>query len=51
MEGIFTSDDVQKQLSHETMEYKYINKIWQDEILGKIVENPNALYVATKLSL
>jgi dynein heavy chain len=51
MEGIFTSDDVQKQLSRETTEFKYINKIWQDEILGKIRENPNALYVATKLSL
>jgi hypothetical protein len=51
MEGIFNSDDVQRQLSRETSEFKYINKIWQDEILGKIRENPNALYIATKLSL
>jgi len=51
MEGIFTSDDVQKQLSRETTEFKYINTIWQDEILGKIRENSNALYIATKLSL
>ncbi len=51
MEGIFTSDDVQRQLSRETNEFKYINRIWQDEILAKIRENSNALYVATKLSL
>ena len=50
MEGIFTSDDVQRQLSRETTEFKYINKIWQEEILMKIEENSNALYVATKLN-
>ncbi|CAF0762898.1 unnamed protein product [Adineta steineri] len=51
MEGIFTSDDVQRQLSHETTEFQYINRIWQDEILVKIREHPNVLYVATKLNL
>ncbi|CAF2418248.1 unnamed protein product [Rotaria sp. Silwood2] len=51
MEGIFTSDDVQRQLSRETTEFKYINMIWQDEIIAKIRENSNALYVATKLNL
>lgn len=51
MEGIFTSDDVQRQLSHETREFQYINQIWQDEILAKIRENPNVLYISTKLSM
>jgi hypothetical protein len=50
MEGIFTSDDVQRQLARETTEFKHINTIWQDEIIGKIRENPNALYVSTKMS-
>jgi dynein heavy chain len=50
MEGIFTSDDVQKQLARETTEFQYINQIWQEEILGKIRENPNALYAATKFN-
>jgi dynein heavy chain len=50
MEGIFTSDDAQKQLSREAAEFKYINRIWQEEIVAKIRENPNAFYVATKLS-
>ena len=49
MEGIFTSDDVQRQLSREAAEFQHINTIWQEEILAKIRENPNALYVATKL--
>ncbi|CAF1493626.1 unnamed protein product [Rotaria magnacalcarata] len=51
MEGIFTSDDVQRQLSHETNEFKHVNVIWQDEIVDKIRENPNSLFVATKLNL
>lgn len=51
MEGIFTSDDVQRQLPRETVEFKHVNTIWQDEIIRKIRENPNALYVATKFSL
>ncbi|CAF4716798.1 unnamed protein product [Rotaria socialis] len=51
MEGIFTSDDVQRQLSHETNEFKHVNVIWQDEIIEKIRENPNSLFAATKLNL
>ena len=51
MEGIFTSDDVQRQLPRETADFKHVNMIWQDEIIRKIRENPNALYVATKFSL
>ncbi|UJR33040.1 hypothetical protein I4U23_020499 [Adineta vaga] len=50
MEGIFTSDDVQRQLPRETTEFKHVNNIWQEEILRKIRDNPNALYVATKLN-
>jgi dynein heavy chain len=50
MEGIFTSDDVQRQLARETMEFKYINKIWQEDILTKIREYPNALHVATRMN-
>ena len=50
MEGIFNSDDAQRQLSCETTEFIYVNRIWQEEIIGQIRENPNALYVATKLS-
>lgn len=51
MEGIFTSDDVQRQLTRETAEFKHVNVIWQDEIITKIRENPNVLFVANKLSL
>lgn len=50
MEGIFTSDDVQRQLARETEEFKYVNRIWQEEILGQIQKNPNALYVATQMN-
>jgi dynein heavy chain len=50
MEGIFTSDDVQRQLARETMEFKSINKIWQEDILMKIREYPNACYVATRMN-
>ncbi|CAF0769681.1 unnamed protein product [Adineta ricciae] len=50
MEGIFTSDDVQRQLPRETADFKHVNMIWQDEIIRKIRENPNALYVATKFN-
>lgn len=51
MEGIFTSDDVQRQLARETAEFQSINQIWQEEILASIRTNPNALFVATKLNL
>ena len=51
MEGIFTSDDVQRQLARETAEFQSINHIWQEEILGTIRVNPNAFYIATKLNL
>lgn len=50
MEGIFTSDDVQRQLAAEATEFKTINTIWQDEIIGQIRQQPNALIVATKMS-
>ena len=50
MEGIFTSDDVQRQLARETAEFKRINQIWQEEILAPIREHPNALHVATRMS-
>lgn len=50
MEGIFTSDDVQRQLARESAEFKSINAIWQEDILAKIRQEPNALHVATQLS-
>ena len=50
MEGLFASDDVQRQLSRETVEYKSINTVWQEEILARVRAEPNVLYVATKLS-
>lgn len=50
MEGIFTLDDVQRQLARETEEFKHVNRIWQEEILGEIQKNSNALYVAINMN-
>ncbi|CAF0727175.1 unnamed protein product [Didymodactylos carnosus] len=50
MEGIFTSEDVQRQLPREAAEFKYIDTTWQD-IINKIRENPKALRITTTLNL
>jgi hypothetical protein len=50
MEGIFLTDDVQRQLTGETAEFRSIDSIWHDEILAKIRQEPNALLVASQLS-
>jgi dynein heavy chain, axonemal len=50
LEGIFTCDDVQRQLSRETNEFQRITMIWQDDILVRIRSNPSVLFVATQMS-
>lgn len=49
VEGIFSSEQILRQIPTETKIFRSANEIWQKEILQNIEQQPNVFLVATTL--